>query len=166
MVEGTRGQVLDVLDLLVSATVVVDDRRQLLSARDVDHEAAHGQLVVHGCRDLGREGHRLQTAAEAAGQADQLADQALGVAVGVQGIAARQTLACTKDPISPRPRLKMDQVSARGGVSAMMPSSAMADAGQRGELHNEDGHAASARRRAAVNGGNTRAVRIWMVSGA
>ncbi len=48
--------------------------------------AADGQLVVNGAGDAGRQGDRLETRAEAAGEADQLADQRLSGAVGVEGV--------------------------------------------------------------------------------
>ena len=84
--ERTVGQLLGLLHLVARPGVVVDDGGELLAAGHVHDQPAHRQLVVHRAGDHGGEGDRLQAAVQLVGEPDELADQRLGVAVGVERV--------------------------------------------------------------------------------
>ena len=162
--EGAVGELFGFPDLGLGPAVVVDDGGELLAALDVDDQTANGELVVHRVRDARREGDRLQSTVQSVGQPDELADQGLGVAVGVErphGFAVRR--------VDEGPDQGEAEAEDRPGDQARRCRHGHVagdhdDRAQARDLRQQGRHAPAApRRRAAVKGGNARAVRIWKV---
>ena len=85
---------------------VADEGREHLAARDVHGQRGHGQLVAHRALDLAAEGDRVEPGAQPAGQADQLADQGLGVAVGALRVRGVEEVAYGRTTRSGRGRAR------------------------------------------------------------